>query len=51
MGGMIIIIAADLWIPIETWPQLQRALIERRDMRDFRPCSGWIWGSIPTVPS
>jgi putative ABC transport system permease protein len=34
MGGMIVIIAADLWIPVETWPQFQRTLMERRDMRD-----------------
>lgn len=34
MGGLIVIIAPDLWIPVETWPQLQRTLLERRDMRD-----------------
>ncbi len=49
MGEGIVIIAPDLWIPLETWLQLQpssRASTERRDNRE-----GTLWARLrPGVP-
>jgi predicted permease len=49
-GMREMIIATDLWIPVETWLQLQpsfRALMERRDMRG----GGSLWARLrPAVP-